>query len=110
MAIPPIPLKWWFNTEPVSESGMKVDSQHSVVTSLLALGDDINEGALMRIKNTHPMANDTIVLQATWLAAGTVCITDLLGNGCQPVQSTNGSISLKLGPNEITTLKWTHVK
>ncbi len=108
IANPPIPLKWWFNTEPRFESGLSVESNHSMVTSLQAVGDDIHNGALIRIKNTHPLSEDSITLKADWLTSGAICMTDLMGNGCKPVELSNGSISMQLGPNQIVTLKWKH--
>jgi len=106
IANPPIPLKWWFNTEPTSETGLTVESDHSVVTSLQAVNDDIRDGILIRVRNTHPQAPDGIILKADWLTSGELCLTDLLGNGCRPVENTDGSIKMKLGPNQIATLKW----
>jgi len=108
IANPPIPLKWWFNTQPTEETGLSVKSDHSVVSSLQAIGDDIQDGVLIRVKNTHPMASDFITLKADWLGLGDLCQTDLLGNECRPLQTTEGSIMIELGPNQIATLKWKH--
>lgn len=106
IAIPPVPLKWWFNTQPISESGLQVDSKHSVVTSLQPMGDDIGSGVLIRLKNTHPMMEDAISIDARWLRTGSLCRTDLLGGGCEPVDQSAGAVTLTLGPNQIATLKW----
>jgi hypothetical protein len=106
IANPPLPLKWWFNTEPVSESGMLVESEHSVVTSLQAVSDNIRDGVLIRVRNMSPQASDEIILKAAWLGSGDLCLTDLLGNGCRPVDNTDGSIMIELDPNQIATLKW----
>jgi hypothetical protein len=106
IAKPPIPLKWWFNTEPRSESGLQVESDHIFVTSLQAVSDDIRGGVLIRLKNTHPLTLDSITLKADWLGSGEICRTDLMGHGCEPVDTSNGSITLDLGPNQIVTLKW----
>ncbi len=106
IANPPIPLKWWFNTEPTSESGLQVEAEHSVVTSLQAVSDNIRDGVLIRMKNTHPQASDEIILKAEWLGSGDLCLTDLLGNGCRPVNNNDGSILIELDPNQIATLKW----
>lgn len=106
IAIPPVPLKWWFNTQPISETGLQVNSEHSFVTSLQPIGDDIGDGVLIRIKNTHPMMEDAISIDAPWLRTGSLCRTDLLGGGCEPVDISTGAVTLTLGPNQIATLKW----
>lgn len=106
IAIPPQPLKWWFNTQPASETGMHIESDHIIVSSLQSLGDDIGEGVLIRLRNMHPLMQDVVSLQAEWLRNGSLCRTDLIGSGCEPVDQSTGVVTLTLGPNQIATLKW----
>lgn len=106
IANPPIPLKWWFNTDPTSDSGLLVESEHSIVSSLQAVSDNIRDGVLIRVRNMNPKASDKISLKAEWLRSGDICLTDLLGNGCSPIEHLDESIMIELDPNQIATLKW----
>lgn len=106
IAMPPITLKGWYVEEPVRESVVQLTAEHSVLSALKALGPDLKDGMLIRIRNTHPLSPDQVQIQADWLYTGTLCQTDLSGKTCQVVDVEAPGIQFTMGPNEIRTYKW----
>lgn len=105
-AVPLVVNRGWFYNDPITYSAIQLNSEFTVLQSLRPVGESVDEGIFIRLRNTNPNKTEKVSIVAPWLKQGVVHKSDYFGGNRTQLFVENGKIEIGVEPNETVTIMW----
>lgn len=105
-SVPLVVNRGWFFNDPTSYSTLKIDSEYTVLQALRPMGESVQDGILIRLRNTNPNQKEQVSVEAPWFTRGEINKTDYFGGNQTQLTVENGKFKIGVEPNETVTLMW----
>lgn len=105
-SVPLVVNRGWFFNDPTSYSALKIDSEFTILQALRPLGESVQDGILIRLRNTNPNQKEQVSVEAPWFTQGEINKTDYFGGNRTQLNVENGRFKIGVEPNETITLMW----